>query len=50
MPEKLSFFNVKTKKKFTSTSYRIVNKKGRRFAVAKTPNGFEAWRVLGKSK
>ena len=49
MPEKLSFYDVKGKKKFTSSSYKIVNKKGRRFAVAKAPSGIEAWRIMGKS-
>ena len=49
--EKLSFYNVKSKKKFVSDKYKIVTKKGRRFAVAKAPNeSFSAWRVLGKSK
>jgi hypothetical protein len=47
--ESLSFYDVKSKKKFKSSSYRIVKKKGRRFAVAKAPSGIEAWRIMGKA-
>lgn len=50
--EALSFYDVKGKKKFTSSNYRIEERmvKGtkRRFAVAKAPTGIEAWRVLPK--
>ena len=50
MAEALSFYDVKGKKKFTSSSYRVevrnVKGKPRRFAVAKAPSGIEAWRVL----
>jgi len=48
--EKLKFYDVKGKKKFTSDKYRIVTKKGRRFAIAKAPSGIDAWRILGKKK
>ena len=50
----LEFYNVRTKKKFKTSNYRIVGKivKGnrRQFAIAMTPgkNKFEAWRVLPK--
>ena len=48
--EKLSFYDVKSKKKFTTDDYRIVTKKGRRFAVAKSKSGpHECWRILGKA-
>ena len=48
MPEKLKFYDVKSKGYFTTTKYRITKKGGRRFAVAKVPSGsHEAWRVLG---
>jgi len=48
---KLSFYDVKAKKKFMSDKYRIVNKKGRRFAVCKVPGAkHEAWRILGAAK
>lgn len=49
MTEKLSFYDVKTKKKFFTTNYRIVIKKGRKFAVAKSLTGnYECWRTVGK--
>ncbi len=44
----LSFYDLKGKKKFTSSNFRIVTKKGRRFAVTKAPSGIEAWRIVGK--
>ena len=47
--EELSFLDVKTKKKFNASEYRIVEKSGRFFAVAKAPSGpHEAWRVVSK--
>ena len=43
------FFDVKTKKKFKATEYRLVTKKGRNFVVAKSPEGtHECWRVISK--
>lgn len=48
MPEKLKFYDLKGKKSFYSTSYKLVTKKGRRFAVAKNPSGSESWRIVGK--
>ncbi|MBX4212009.1 hypothetical protein KW787_00950 [Candidatus Pacearchaeota archaeon] len=46
---KISFYDVKTKKKFETNSYRIVEKKGRFFAVTKSPAGsHECWRVVSK--
>mgnify|MGYP001597598024 CR=1 FL=1 len=48
MPE-LEFFDVKTKNKFKTSEFKVVEKSGRSFAVAKSPNGpHECWRVLGK--
>ena len=47
--EKLSFYDLKAKKKFTTDKYRTVTKKGRKFAVAKAPSGIESWRILGKA-
>lgn len=49
MAEELSFYDVKGKKKFKSSKYKIVTKKGRRFAVAKAPSGIDAYRILGKA-
>ncbi|HLP79757.1 MAG TPA: hypothetical protein VK158_03935 [Acidobacteriota bacterium] len=45
--EKLSFYDVKSKKKFETAEYKIVNKEGRNFAVAKSQTGpHECWRVV----
>jgi hypothetical protein len=49
MAEKLKFYDVKGKKKFTSDKYKVVEKKGRRFAVADAPSGIKAWRIMGKA-
>lgn len=49
--EKLSFYDVKTKKKFETDTYSIKEKGGRCFAVTKSPAGsHECWRVLGKDQ
>jgi hypothetical protein len=49
MAEKLSFYDLKSKKKFNTDKYKIVTKKGRRFAVATAPSGIPSWRILGKA-
>ena len=47
--EEIEFFDVKTKGKFKTMEYRIVNKSGRNFAVAKSKSGpHECWRVVSK--
>ncbi|MEA3305235.1 MAG: hypothetical protein U9R52_00300 [Candidatus Omnitrophota bacterium] len=47
----LQFFDVKSKNKFKTTDFRIEERKGRFFAVAKSPTGsHECWRVLSKDK
>lgn len=48
--ERLKFYDVKGKKKFMSDKYKIVVRKGRRFAVASAPSGIKAWRILGMAK
>jgi hypothetical protein len=49
--EELQFFDVKTKKKFSTTDYQVREKNGRFFAVAKSPEGpHECWRVLSKDQ
>lgn len=49
--DKLSWYDVKTKKKFVPDNYRIEIRNGRRFGVAKNPkSGVECWRVLGNKK
>jgi hypothetical protein len=54
MAEKLKFYDVKGKKKFSSDKYKKVTKNTKRgkvqFAVAKAPSGIEAWRILGRPK
>lgn len=43
------FYDVKSKEKFTTADYKIVDKGGRFFAVAKSPSGsHECWRVVSK--
>ncbi|AJF62432.1 MAG: hypothetical protein QT11_C0001G0283 [archaeon GW2011_AR20] len=47
--QKISFYDVKTKKKFETENYKIVDKSGRKFAVSKSPAGtHECWRVVSK--
>ena len=47
--QKLRFYDVKTKGRFESDSYKIVQKSGRNFAVAKSPAGtHECWQVVSK--
>jgi hypothetical protein len=48
MATKLKFYDLKAKKAFTTSSYSTVKKSGRKFAVAKTPSGSKAFRILGK--
>lgn len=49
MKQELEFFDVKTKNKFKTGDYRIVQKGGRSFAVTKSPHGtHECWRVVSK--
>lgn len=45
----IEFFDVKSKKKFKADKFRIVQKKGRFFAVTKSLTGdYECWRVISK--
>lgn len=49
--EELSFYDVKSKSKFTTSEYEVREKGGRFFAVAKSQSGtHECWRVLGKEQ
>jgi len=48
MAENLNFYDLKGKKKFTTSKYKIVVKNGRRFAVADAPSGIKSWRIIGK--
>ena len=45
----IEFYDVKTKSKFKTEEFRVEEKKGRFFAVAKSPSGsHECWKVLSK--
>lgn len=47
----IEFFDVKTKKKFKATNFRVEEKKGRFFAVTKSPTGsYECWKVISKDQ
>ena len=49
--EKLSFYDVKSKKKFETDEFEVRKKGDRFFAVAKSEAGpHECWRVLGKEQ
>ena len=49
--EELSFYDVKSKAKFTSSEYEVREKSGRFFAVTKSQSGpHECWRVLSKDQ
>ena len=51
MAAELSFYDVKTKKKFNASVYTVKEKSGRFFAVTKAPAGtHECWRVLSKDQ
>ncbi len=45
----LKFYDLKSKKSFESSNYKIQTKKGRRFAVTKSPSGIDSYRILGKA-
>jgi len=47
--EKLKFYDLRGKKSFVTDSYRVVTKKGRKYAVATAPSGATAWRIIGKA-
>lgn len=45
----MEFYDVKSKAKFKSTDWRIVEKNGRYFAVTKSNAGpHECWKVVSK--
>ncbi len=49
--DELSFYDVKTKAKFTATDYEVREKNGRFYAVTKSQAegaSHECWRVLSK--
>jgi len=47
--EQLEFYDVKRKNKFKTDTFRVEERSGRFFAVAKSPAGsHECWKVLSK--
>ena len=49
--DKLQWYDVKIKKKWTPKEYSVKVLKGRRFGLAKNPkSGVTCWRVLGNKK
>lgn len=46
--EELNFYDLKAKKKFTTSNYKIIVKSNRRFAVATAPSGAQSYRIVGK--
>lgn len=49
--EQLKFYDLRAKKAFKSTTYKLVKKSGRNFAVAKAPSGCDSYRIVaGKKK
>ena len=47
--EQLEFYDLKAKAKFKTSNYKIEVKNGRRFAMAVSPSGTKAARILGKA-
>jgi hypothetical protein len=45
---KMKFYDLKAKKSFSTDKFTTKTKKGRKFAVAKTPSGSTAWRAMKK--
>ena len=48
MLETLSFYCVKCKKKHNTNKYKVVSKKGRRFAITTHSCGIRNFRIVGK--
>ncbi|MFH0808684.1 MAG: hypothetical protein V1888_03675 [archaeon] len=46
----LEFYDVKSKSKFKTSNYKIINKSGKKFAVAVGPQETECYRIMGNSK
>ena len=45
---KLKFYDLKEKKSFSTDKFEIETKKGRKFAIAKSPKGNKARRFVAK--
>jgi len=47
----IEFYDLKSKSRFKTSDWRLVEKSGRNFAVAKSQTGdYECWKVLGKDQ
>lgn len=44
----LKFYDLRGKKSFMTSNYKIVMKSGRKFAVATAPSGISSWHIMGK--
>lgn len=46
-----SFYDIASRKKFVTSDYRIVTKpNGVKYAIARSPSGFMAWKAYEKNK
>ena len=54
MKTKLKFYDLKKKKAFTSTNYKVTSKKTKKgiryFAITKAPSGVPSYRILSKEQ
>lgn len=50
MNKELKFYDLKSKKEFTTSKYVVQNKSGRNFAIATAPSGAKAFRAVSKTK
>ncbi len=48
--KEIDFYDLKTKKRFKTNKYAFRTKAGKRFAVATSPSGVAAWRILDNDK
>ena len=49
--QEMEFYDVKSKKKFKTSTYKLQERSGRFFVVAKSQSGpHECWRVVSKDQ
>lgn len=48
MADEIKFFDLKTKKTFSTSNYKVIDKKGRRMAMTTSPSGTKSVRFLRK--
>lgn len=49
MATELKFYDLRARKSFMTNKYKVVVKKGRKFAVATAPSGVPSYRIMGKA-